>query len=151
MSIETDLNRLANAVESLVSVLKGNTTQPLKTAVVDAAPVRTEDVFEAPPVKRPQGRPRKEVVDAEPAEAAPTPTPAVAKEVISETVLREELRQLIVRYEGYGKGRGMEKAAELLAKYHAKTVSTIKPEDYNAIVEYCREDKKRHDAAATRK
>lgn len=137
MGIENDLKRIADALEMLVEQ-----NGKISTLHVTAAPAEAADPL-AVPAKR--GRPAKDPVAAAPAAPAPDATP---KEKITEQVLREELRQYIVRHETKGKGKGMEAATAVLVKFNAKTVSTIKPEDYAAIVELCREDKKKYDAAS---
>lgn len=138
MGIENDLKRIADALEKLVEQNSNISTINLTSAEVEATL----------PAKR--GRPAK--VETPAAPAAPvepeTPTAPVAPtEKITEQALREELRQFIVRHETKGKNKGMEAAVDLLNKYNAKSVNTIKPTDYAAIVAFCREDKKKYDAS----
>jgi hypothetical protein len=153
MSIETDLKRIADALDIIAAHVTANTTMPAKDAV-DGDTGGDVDPLEVTSKKK-VGRPARSLSStANGAEAVPTAAPAVdpvepaaPQEKISEQMLREELRQYIMRHETKGKGKGMEAAANILKKYDAKTVSTIKPENYKAIVDFCREDKKKYDAA----
>lgn len=139
MSIETDLKRIADALETIAShVTSGKVT---------AAPAAAAEVVDDPLATtsdKKRGRPVKDKTEPT-ANGTGAATPAAeakpAGEKVTEQVLREELRQFIVRHEAKGKNKGMEAAADLLKKYGAKTVSTIKPEDYAAIVDFCRKDK----------
>lgn len=137
MSIEQSLERIAAAFERYANALEsanGSGTTVIAKRSIVAEPATDVD----PPV-----------LEA-PQESAPV-VPDEPKEQISEQMLREELRQLIVRNESKGKNKGMEKASEILKKFGAKTVGAIKPEDYADIVQLCREDKKKHAAAAAKK
>lgn len=143
MSIEHDLNRIANALEAIVSHSCGNkaatTAAPLNAPVVETEPDPLDTHAK-------RGRPRKEEL-----QPAVDTTPVKSTELITEQTLREELRQFIVRHEARGKNKGMEAAADLLKKFNAKTVSTIKLEDYATIVEHCRKDKVANATATTKK
>lgn len=138
MGLEQDIKRIADAVEIIAAHItsKGTTAAPAK------------------PEKEKKPKEEKDAGAGAGAGAGPAAAeaqPAASTEKITEQVLREELRQYIVRHETKGKNKGMEAAADLLKKYNAKTVSTIKPEDYAAIVAHCREDKKKYDAATGKK
>ena len=153
MPIENDLKRIADALEGQLTIMQkmyGNGGGTITTTT--PAPVETtaDDPLAVPGEKK-RGRPRKEEAAAVETVAEAAPVSAAPKEKVTEQLLREELRQYIVRHESKGKGKGMEAASALLVKFNAKTVSTIKPEDYAAIVEHCRKDKAAYDAANGKK
>lgn len=141
MGLEQDIKRIADALEALAA-------HRTNGVVTTAAPAVTEPAADPldPPIEKKRGRPVGTGAD-KPAPAAP-PASTVK---ITEQELRDELRQFIVRHESKGKNKGMEAAADLLKKFNAKTVSTIKPEDFAAIVEHCKKDKAAYDAAAAKK
>lgn len=131
MGIEVDLKRIADAVEVIATFCaQAGSADPKAPKRERKANTTTEAVDVDPP--------------------APAPAAPAAKR-ITEQELREELRQFIVRHETKGKGKGMEAATELLKKFGAKTVSTIKEDNYGPIVKFCQEDKKAHDAANAKK
>lgn len=126
MALEDSLRSIAESLLRIESHLKG---VDLKIAAV-AGPA-----LAAAPVN--------------PTVAAPAVTEELAADIkITEPVLRENLRQLIVRNEAKKKGSGMDAAKDILAIFGAKAIGQLKVADYAAVVKACKNDEEKSKAPA---
>jgi len=124
MSIEKDLNRIANALEKLAGISE----PPLVSAGTPVVPVAAES--EAPAPARKPGRPAKDAgtpaIPATPATPASAATTQVAcSGPVTLDMLKEALRKVVKK-----EGAGPAAAKAILTQFGVQAVTAIEPARY---------------------
>lgn len=121
MSIEKDLNRIANALEKLAGISE----PPLVSAGTPVIPVAAES--EAPAPTRKPGRPAKDAgTPVAPAAPAPAATiPVASSGPVTLDMLKEALRKVVKK-----EGAGPAAAKAILTQFGVAAVTAIEPARY---------------------